>query len=33
MGMSIIIIIIPLIQEDNISGMNASLAYGPQLQR
>ena len=29
----IIIIIISLFQEDNIFGTNASLTYGPQLQR
>ena len=29
----IIIIIISLFQEDNIFGTNASLAYGPRLQR
>ena len=28
-----IIIIISLFQEDNIFGMNASLTYGPRLQR
>ena len=29
----IIIIIISLFQEDNIFGTNASLTYGPRLQR
>ena len=29
----IIIIIIPLFQEDDIFGTNASLTYGPRLQR
>ena len=29
----IIIIIISLFQENNISGTNASLTYGPRLQR
>ena len=29
----IIIIIITLFQEDNIFGTNASLTYGPQMQR
>ena len=30
---TIIIIIITLFQEDNIFGTNASLTYGPQIQR
>ena len=33
MPIIIIIIIISLFQEDNIFGTNASLTYGPQLQR
>ena len=29
----VIIVIISLFQEDNVFGMNASLTYGPRLQR
>ena len=32
-GLHCVIIIISLFQEDNIFGMNASLTYGPRLQR